>query len=170
MLLAYALEQLVRQLEEAFEARGVRIGLVINASLALCQSLGRMVGDGERVGFVLAGKAGYSVAFTHDGQLIFHRFRAIGEADAGNGAAGLIARDLRLTRDFLERETNTPPPSGFVLAVPAAVEEQWREWVTAAFEVEAAALRTHHLPIRGDVPQSHLNDVALLLGAACHKV
>jgi len=170
MLLGYAMDQLVRQLEAAFEARGVRIGLVINSSLALCRALGRMATDGERVGFVLAGKAGYSLVFTRSGEMIFHRFRAIGDLEAGNGDATLIGRDLRLTRDYLARETNEPPPDGFLIVAPPAIEERWREWVATAFEVEAAVLRPRHLPIRGDVPQPRLADIALLLGAACHKV
>ncbi|MFQ5350385.1 MAG: hypothetical protein ACE5EG_08080 [Thermoanaerobaculia bacterium] len=170
MLLGYAMEQLLMQLEEAFDARGVRIGLVINSSLALCQALGRMAADGERVGFVLAGKAGYSLSFTRGGEMTFHRFRAIGDLEAGNGDATLVARDLRLTRDFLARETDEPPPDGFVVAAPPAIEEHWREWVAAAFEVEASGLRSHHLPLLGEVPQRRLADIALLLGAACHKV
>jgi hypothetical protein len=170
MLLGYAMEQLVRQLEEAFAARGVRVGLVVNSSLALCQALGRMASDDERSGFVIVGKAGYSLAFTRGGELTFHRFRAIGDLETSNGDATLITRDLRLTRDFLARETEEPPPDGFVIAAPPAIEEHWREWVAKAFEVEAAGLRPRHLPIRGDVPQPRLADIALLLGAACHKV
>ena len=140
MLLGYAMDQLVRQLEEAFAARGVRIGLVVNASLALCRALGRQAGASERLGCVLAGKAGYSLFFTRDGEMTFHRFRAIGDLEAGNGDATLIARDLRLTRDFLGRETEERPPHGFVVAAPAAVEEHWLEWVSRAFEVDDARL------------------------------
>ncbi len=170
MLLGYAMDQLLRQLEEAFADRGVRIGLVVNSSLALCQALGRMADDGERFGFVLAGKEGYSLAFTRGGEMTFHRFRAIGDLEVGNGDAALVTRDLKLTRDFLARETDEPPPQGFVIATPPAIEERWREWVATAFEVEAAGLRPRHLPIRGEVPQPRLADIALLLGAACHKV
>ena len=170
MLLGYAMDQLVRQLEEAFAARGVRIGLVVNASLALCEALGRQAGDGERLGCVLAGKAGYSLFFTRGGEMTFHRFRAIGDLEAGNGDATLISRDLRLTRDFLGRETEERPPDGFVVAAPAGVEERWLEWVSRAFEVETAGLRPAHLPLRGEVPLPRLTDIALLLGAACHQV
>ena len=169
MLLGYAMEQLLRQLEEAFRARGVRIGLVVNGSLALGEALGRQAADGERLGFVLAGSDGYSLAFTRGGEMTFHRFRAVGDLEAGNGA-GLVPRDLRLTREFLANETAEPPPDGFVVVAPPASEERWRQWVADAFGVEAAGLRQHHLPIRGDVPQPRLADVALLLGAACHTV
>ncbi len=170
MLLGYAMEQLVRQLEEAFAARGVRIGLVVNASLALCQALKQVAATAKRLGLVLAGKAGYSLVFTRGGEMTFHRFRAIGDLEAGNGDATLITRDLRLTRDFLVRETAEPLPDGFLIAAPPASEERWVEWVTRAFEVEASGLRPAHLPIRGDVPQPRLPDIAPLLGAACHKV
>ncbi len=170
MLLGYAMDQLVRQLEQAFEARGVRIGLVVNSSLALCQALGRMATDGERIGFVLADRSGYSLVFMRGGEMTFHRFRAIGELEVGNGDAVLIARDLRLTRDFLARQTDEPPPDGFLVAAAPAIEERWREWVTTAFEVETVSMRSQHLPIRGDVPQPRLADIALLLGAACHTV
>jgi len=170
MLLGYAMDQLVRQLEQAFDARGVRIGLVVNSSLALCRALGCLATDGERVGFVLAGKAGYSLVFTRGGEITFHRFRPIGDAETDNGAATLIPRDLRLTRDFLARQTDEPPPDGFIIAAPPAIEERWREWVATAFEVETATMRLQHLPIRGDVPQPRLTDIALLLGAACHTV
>jgi hypothetical protein len=170
MLLGYAMEQLLRQLEESFAAAGVRIGLVVNNSLALCAALARQAADGERFGFVLAGRAGYSLAFTRGGELTFHRFRAIGDLEAGNGAAGLIPRDLRLTREFLARQSDEAPPDGFVVVAPPASEERWREWVENAFAVEASGLRPHHLPLRGDVPQPRLADIALLLGAVCHKV
>ena len=68
-----------------------------------------------------------------------------------------------------------PPPAeiedeGFLIAAAPALEERWLEWVTTAFEVEAAGLRAEHLPIRGDLPQPRLADIAPLLGAACHKV
>ena len=170
MLLGYAMDQLVRQLEEAFADRGVRVGLLVNSSLALCQALGRRAEDDERVGFVLAGKEGYSLAFSRGAELTFHRFRAISDLDAGNGDAALVARDLKLTRDFLVREADGPPPDGFVIAAPAAAEERWQEWVATAFEVETAPLRPEHLPLRGEVPQPRLADIAVLLGAACHKV
>ncbi len=170
VLLGYAMEQLLRQLEEAFAARGVRIGLVVNGSLALCEALARQAGDGERVGIVLAGKTGYSLAFTRGGEMTFHRFRAIGDLEAGNGAAGLIPRDLRLTREFLARQSDEPLPTGFVVVAPPAIEERWLEWVANAFAVEATGLRPHHLPLRGDVPQPRLADIALLLGAVCHTV
>lgn len=170
MLLGYAMEQLVRQLEEAFAARGVRLGLVVNCSLALSRALGDQADDSEQAGFVFAARTGYSLAFTRGGEMIFHRFRAIGDDEADDDAATLIARDLRLTRDFLTRETDQSPSDGFVIVAPPAIEERWREWVTAGFGVEAAVMRTRHLPIHGDVPRGRLADVALLLGAACHKV
>ena len=170
MLLGYAMEQLVRQLEEAFAARGVRLGLVVNCSLALSRALGHQAEDGEKAGFVFAARTGYSLVFTRGGELIFHRFRAIGDDEADDGAATLIARDLRLTRDFLARETDQSPSDGFVIVAPPAIEERWRQWVTSAFGVEAAPMRPRHLPIRGEVPQGRLADVALLLGAACHEV
>ena len=170
MLLGYAMEQLVSQLEEAFASRGVRIGLVVNASLAFSQALARRTGDGERLGCLLAGGTGYSLFFTRGGRMTFHRFRAIGELEAGNGDAALIARDLRLTRDYLDRETDEPLPDGFVVAAPPAIEDRWLEWVSGAFGVEVSGLRPTHLPIRGELPQPRLNDIALLLGAACHQV
>ena len=170
VLLGYAMDTLVRQLEESFAARGVRIGLVVNSSLALCQALGRLAVEDERAGFVLAGKAGYSLVFTRGGNLTFQRFRAIGDLDAGNGDATLVTRDLRLTRDFLVRETSEPPPEGFLVVAPPASEERWREWVATAFEVEAVGMRPRHLPLRGELPQPRLADISPLLGAVCHQV
>lgn len=170
MLLGYAMDQLVRQLEEAFAARGVRIGLVVNASLAFCQALARVAAPSERLGCLLAGDSGYSLFFTRGGEMTFHRFRAIDGRRAGSGDAALISRDLRLTRDFLARETSEPPPDGFLVAAPQEVEESWRGLIAEAFEVRAAAVEPAHLPIRGEVPPPRLTDVALLLGAACHQV
>lgn len=170
ILLGYAMDQLVRQLEQAFTARGVRIGLVVNASLALCEALAQLATGDERVGVLLAGRSGYSLAFTRGGEMTFHRFRAIGDLETGNGAARLVARDLRLTRDYLDRETGEPLPDGFLVMAPPASEERWLAWLGAAFGVETAGLRPRHLPLRGDVPQPRLADIAPLLGAACHKV
>ena len=170
MLLGYAMEQLVQQLEDAFAARGVRLGLVVNCSLALCRALGERAEAGRQSGFVFAARTGYSLVFTRGGEMTFHRFRAIGDDETDEGAATLIGRDLRLTRDFLARETDESPPDGFMVVAPPASEERWLEWVASAFGVESAAMRPGHLPIRGDVPQGRLADVALLLGAACHKV
>jgi type IV pilus assembly protein PilM len=115
VLLGYAMDQLLRQLEQAFAARGVRIGLMVNTSLALCQALARLSTGDDRVGFVLTSKAGYSLAFTRGGSLTFHRFRAIGDLETGNGNDALIGRDLRLTREFLNRETSEHPTEEFLI-------------------------------------------------------
>ncbi len=170
VLLGYAMEQLLSQLEDLFEQLGVRIGLTVNASQALAAALGRAADRDQRISLVLVNPSGYSLLFLRGGELVFHRFRAIGEAQAADSDAGLVRRDLKLTRDFLQREIAEPPPRRFVVVAPQESEERWRGWLTEAFEADAEGLRAVHLPLRGEVPAARLPDIAPLLGAACHQV
>ncbi len=169
VLLGYAMEALLAQLESTFAQLGVRIGLTVNGTLALCAAFGRRAAD-QRFVFLHVSPSGYALVLAGGGRPLFHRFRALATAASGNGDGDLVLRDLRLTRDFLARELSGALPSELLVVAPPDVERTWRDWVGEAFECEVFGLRSPHLPLRGELAENRLPDVAPLLGAACHQV
>ncbi|MEM7049414.1 MAG: hypothetical protein AAF604_07130 [Acidobacteriota bacterium] len=164
VLVAFALDSVLSQLELAFTKAGVKLGRITNSSLPALSALGP---GGQGGGTVLAfvEEEGYSLVFAHDGEPVLHRFKA------GTSDARFVVRDLRLTRDYLDRSVPGFPIDRLVLCAPASLEGSWVDWLSEGFDHPAEAFSARHLPASvGLSPELSGHDIAALYGAAQEAV
>jgi hypothetical protein len=174
LLLGFAVDQLLTQLEDAFAAVGVRLGEITNTSLALISALGE---EGPAPGFwalVVVEEEGYTLAFVRGSEPILHRFKAFTGSLPEAARASLVTRDLKLTKNFLDEHFPGADLSRVLLAAPEALEPIWMDRLTEGLGAAAAPLSAAHLPpLQVELalgPQPVWREVAPMLGAARREV
>jgi len=201
LLLGFALEQLLAQLEEAFAGAGIRLGQITSASLALIDALDeervaetaeerparrRLPPPGadmtaepqaldperERFGAVsLVEEGGYTLAFVRGGEPVLHRFKTVAANLPEAAWAGLVSRDLRLTRNFLEEHFPGSSLDWVVLSAPAELEAAWIARLAEGLAAPARPLDGRHLPpLQIEEAAAPWREMAPLLGAARREV
>ena len=148
LLLGFAVDALLGQLEDAFEAVGVRIGRVTSESLALVSAV---VGGGDAAGggmtaITLVGDGGYTLAFVHRGLPVLHRYKGFTSSLPDASRGGFVTRDLRLTRTFLEDSLPGLAVGRVLVAAPAGAGEPWLDWLGESLEAPAELLGRRDLP------------------------
>jgi hypothetical protein len=150
LLLGFGIDSLLTQLEEAFAAAGVRLGRMTSESLALLSAVaaGGAAGDGDRglTALALVADGGYTLAFVHRGLPVLHRYKGFAGhlPDASRG--GMVSRDLRLTRTFLEDSLPGLGVDRALVAAPAGLGEPWLDWLGESLEAPAELLTGGDLP------------------------
>jgi hypothetical protein len=205
LLLGFAIEQLLAQLEEAFAGAGVRLGQITSVSLALIAALdgervaedrelpelrrpGRMpvpgavaepagpdgsaAGERERFGALsLVEEGGYTLAFIRGGEPVLHRFKAVAPNLPEPAWAGLVSRDLRLTRGFLEEHFPGSSLDWVLLSAPPELEAGWLARLADGLGAPARPLDGRHLPpLQIEEAAAPWREMAPLLGAARREV
>ncbi len=176
LLLGFAVEALLAQVEEAFQAAGVRLGLITNASLALASALDGPArgGEGERrelSGLVLADSDSYTLVFRRAGEPVLHRFKAFATSLPDDARSGLVERDLRLTRNFLDEHFPGEPHGQLVLVAPAELEPLWVDLIDQGLGLRAIPLDGRQLPpVRAEETTAPWRELAPLLGAVRMEV
>ena len=97
-LMAFAVEQLLAEIENAFEARGIRIGQIASRTLYLSSYLSD---DYEDSLVALVEGEDYSLLFMSEGVPVLVRYRTFPLAADDTASAEHVARDLRLIRSYL---------------------------------------------------------------------
>jgi len=170
LLIGFAIDVLLRQFEQVFEACGVRIGQILNTSLATVESI-RSVVDGAGLGVLaLVGSTGYSLTFMQHGEPLLHRFRALDTAMGGEAAAQLVLRDLKLTRSFLEEQLPGLELARILLVSQTGQQRFWLDSLEQGLGQVPVALGREQLPLRGELPEVAPTVLAPMLGAACREV
>ena len=170
VLLGFADEHLLAQLEEAFERAGVRLGQIASASLSLVAALDAAAGD-DLTALVLVGDDDYALVFVRGGEPVLHRYKG------AIGAAGIdprgVVRDLRLTRNFLEEHFPGVRLARAVLAAPPELEPLWLDRLTEGLGEAAEPLDGRHLPpLQLETPGLPVppRELAPMMGAARREV
>jgi hypothetical protein len=167
LLMGFAIEQLLSQIEDAFAAHGVRLGQISNVSLSLLDALAP-TGGRSFVALTLVEEEGYTLIFARRGEPILHRFKSFGGLAADSGPGGSVVRDLRLTRNFLDENFPGSVLDTVLLLAPPAIEKLWLDRLEKGLERPAAAVDDRLLPpLRGDVvPVPPWRELAPMVGAA----
>jgi hypothetical protein len=189
LLLGFAIEQLLAQIEGAFAAHGVRLGQISNASLSMLAALGplhslQVPRPGELTALTaltIVDEHGYSLVFVRGGSPILHRYKAFSGGSGGSGGSGalpdglrtgFVVRDLKLTRNFLDEHLPGVPLARVLLAAPPEHEPVWVDLLGEGLGEPAAPLDGRHLPPlrseEGAVPT--WRELAPMLGAARQEV
>jgi type IV pilus assembly protein PilM len=171
LLLGFAIEQLLAQIEDAFAAHGVRLGQISNASLSMLAALATSRAD-ELTALAVVDDNGYSLVFVRRGSPILHRYKAFSGGLLEGPRAGFVVRDLKLTRNFLDEQLPGVPLARVLLAAPPEQEPQWVDLLAEGLGEPAAPLDGRHLPPlrseEGTVPS--WRELAPMLGAARQEV
>jgi len=169
-LITFASEALVAALEQAFAARGVRLGLIAGSTLSLLGALRR----GERFAGLAAAALvqpeGFTLVFARDGEPVLWRQKGFTEGLADVDRARLLAAELRLTRTHLSERFGGDGPGAVVVAAPREVLPFWRGVLAEGLEIEPLALASEHLPLSGAGLGDAVAELAPMLGAACREI
>lgn len=179
VLMGFGLEQLLAQLEQAFAAAGVRIGQITNASLALVAALEPPpdhpdAGDVEALALVEG--EGYSLVFSNPAsrlgaEPVLHRYKGLTGGLPETARSALVARDLKLTANFLDEYLGGARLGRVVLVAPPEVEPVWVERLRDGLGVPAQPLDGRHLPpVVAEGESAPWRTMAPLLGAARREV
>lgn len=168
MLVGFALDRLLDQIEDAFAEAGVVIGRVTNTSLALLESLKHNLDSDDMAVLLTVLPRAYTVTYMLDGQPVLYRYKPLGEAERFDRTG--VNRDLRLTANFMAQHFPDRPPRRFFLAAGADVEAQWLEWTHDLLDIAPEPLSfDHFLLTRTQVGPTWI-ETAPLLGAASLEV
>ncbi len=173
LLLGFAIELLLGQLEEAFAAHGVELGFVCNSSLALLAAL-RPESPSKLGGVLAAGDDGYALVVARGGRPLLHRFKSWNGALPEAERATLVERDLRLTASFLAESLPGTALERLYLSAPPHLEPAWLSLIDRGLGSGAARvgapLRPENLRLAGGQAPPAWRDAAPLLGAVCQEV
>ena len=171
LLLGFAVELLLAQVEEAFAAAGVRIGQVTNASLSLLAAIAP-VPAGSFAALVVVGAEGYTLIFARQDQPVLHRYKGFTGALPEAARASFVGRDLKLTRNFLDEHFPGAVLGQVLLLANPESEPIWLDRLEEGLGSPAAPLDGRHLPpLRAeDAAVPPWRDLAPMLGAARQEV
>ncbi|MEM6793587.1 MAG: hypothetical protein AAF725_06365 [Acidobacteriota bacterium] len=167
LLLGFAIETLLEQIESAFSQAGVRLGLLTNETLALMSSLEHSVAPEELAALVAVFEDSYTVSFFRPGEPMIYRYKAFTE---GGVFADAVARDLRMTATFMREHFPNSPPRRAFLAVESDLEEQWLHWIQDELEIVPEPLGFDHFQLTRSRPGASWLRSAPMLGAAALEI
>lgn len=170
VLVGFALETLVRQLETVFGGRGIHLGFVCNESLALLSGVQDALRDVALGAVVNLSASGYSLIFVHRGEPILHRFKALPQLSGEAPPAGLVEKDLQLTNLYLRERLPEATVGRILLIGPRQLEAQWLDWLGSAFDLPVYAIRSENVPLTLTDDQTPLQDIVTMLGAARQEI
>jgi hypothetical protein len=170
LLLGFAIEQLLAQIEAAFAAHGVRLGCISNTSLSLLGAL--EVRREETVALALIEEHGYTLVFARGGEPVLHRYKGFAGSVPEVGRTGLVVRDLKLTRNFLDEQLPGVPLGRVLLLAPPEQEPLWVDLLAEGLGEATVPLDGRSLPpLRAeDAAVPSWRDLAPMLGAARTEV
>ncbi|HET9767380.1 MAG TPA: hypothetical protein VFS60_11070 [Thermoanaerobaculia bacterium] len=175
LLIAYALEALLAQLEEAFAKAGVWLGRITSESLALLPAVGEALTEAPLGALAVVRGGGYTLLFTRRGEPVLYRFKSRDEpasaASAPTSFPSTVERDLRLTRAFVAEQLPDLEISRVVVAGEAGRDETraWQEWLAAGLGRAGEPLESLRLPL-ASAERVGWMEVAPMLGAAREQV
>jgi len=167
LLLGFAIDALMAQLEDAFAAAGVELGLITNTTLALIASLEHNLSAQDLAALITVQPGAYTVCYFQAGEPLLYRYKTLPENAHPSSS---VRRDLRLTSGFVKQHFPDRPLSRLYLAAPEESEEHWLEWLHDEFEVAPEPLAFGHFDITRTQVGPTWMETAPLLGAASLEV
>jgi hypothetical protein len=190
LLMGFAIEQLLAQIEDAFTAQGVRLGQISNVSLSLLEGLGTADARGPTsptsalpavsqrgrsssfLALTLVEDDGYTLILARRGEPVLHRYKATAAASAGaadTAPGGSVVRDLRLTRNFLDEHFPGSSLETVLLLAPSPLQPLWLDRLQQGLGRRAAVVDGAVLPaLRSEAPSAlpPWRELAPMVGAA----
>lgn len=167
LLLGFAIETLLEQLESAFDDVGIQLGSITNTTLALSASLQHTVAPEDLTALVAVYEDSYTLSYYRFGEPLLYRYKAFAE---GGVHAESVRRDLRMTGAFLGQHFAEAPLRRSFLSAPAELEDQWLQWTAGELEPTPEPLRPEHFELTRTRGGSSWERLAPMLGAASVEV
>ncbi|MDX1501018.1 MAG: hypothetical protein R3325_01560 [Thermoanaerobaculia bacterium] len=164
-LLAFGMESLLQQVEAAFARRGVRLGQVSNATLALLAGVRESLAGLDLSALLYARDSEYSLTFLTAGEPVVHRYKVSAAGTPAEVRVAQHARDLRLTRKFVRDRLGQVRLRRVVLAASESSEPVWRPLLEEVFQVPVTGLA--ELPRLAAARSGGPDELGPFLGAAC---
>jgi hypothetical protein len=168
MLLGFALEVLMQQLETAFAGAGVALGWISGASLSLLPAAVRQAGNGM-IMVALADHRGYSLLAAYGGQPVLHRLKAWNGRLPEAEWAGTLRRELRLTGSFLAESLPGAPLERVLVVAPRREEQRWVASLAEGLEAPAEPLAPD-FGLAAETVGERWPELAPMMGAALREV
>jgi hypothetical protein len=183
LLMGFAIEQLLAQIEDAFTAHGVRLGQISNVSLSLLEGLGTADSRGPAatqpavsqrgrssfLALTLVEDDGYTLILARRGEPVLHRYKATLAGAADTAPGGSVVRDLRLTRNFLDEHFPGSSLETVLLLAPPPLQPLWLDRLQQGLGRRAAVVDGAVLPaLRSEAPSAlpPWRELAPMVGAA----
>lgn len=170
VLLGFALESLLRQLEGVFTGRGVHLGFISNESLALLSGVQEALRDVALGAVVNISASGYALTVIVRDEPILHRFKALPQLSGDDPPSGLIEKDLELTALYVRERVADATVGRILLVGPNQLEARWIEWLERAFALPVFAIRPENVPLTVADDELPLHDILAMLGAARQEI
>jgi hypothetical protein len=185
LLMGFAIEQLLAQIEDAFTAHGVRLGQISNVSLSLLDALGgadsrgpaaalpavavSQRGRSSFLALTMVEDDGYTLVLARRGEAVLHRYKSTSAGAADTAPGGSVVRDLRLTRNFLDEHFPGSSLETVLLLAPPPLQPLWLDRLQQGFGRRAAVVDGAVLPPLRSEALSTLppwRELAPMIGAA----
>lgn len=167
MLLGFAVEELLGQLEAVFEDSGVHLGQITNESASLLAATRELLRDVELGVVLVASETGYGLVFTHRDEPVLHRLKSLIHGPGTLAEVGsLVLKDLKLTRAFVADQFGEARMGRVLLVGAEETRETWSDWLAEAFDLPVVPVEREHLPIRDWPEDVRIHELAPLYGAA----
>jgi hypothetical protein len=167
VLLGFAIEPLLAQIEAAFGAAGVQLGNITNTTLATIAGVAPLLGDGELASMLVVHADAYTLCYFRDGEPLVYRFKAFSDGGVDRDS---VARDLRMTESFMRRHFHAEGAGAGVarafFVTPPGQEEQWADWIGDDLGMPPEQLAYGHFSLLRARPATAWLSMAPLLGAA----
>ncbi len=170
LMVGFAMESLMTQLEEGFSGVGIELGQVTNTSLALLASLEPAVGPGDLAALISVGEDEYNVSIFLAGEPLLYRHKTFSDEMAYATRQQSVYRNVRLTTSFVAEHFPESPLTRVFVAAPPELEEHWLSWLGSELEVEPEALDYHHFSLAVSRMGASFLETAPMLGAASLRI
>ena len=170
LLIGFALEMLLHQLEGTFADRGIHLGLITNDSLSLLSAARDALRDVELGAVAFVSESGYSLMFVLRGEPILQRYKALPQLSADGPPSQLVKRDLKVTELYLREQVTQSSVGRVLLVSPPELEERWLAWLSEAFDQPAHQLSRDHLALSIPDAAPSIREFGPLFGAARMEV
>jgi hypothetical protein len=166
VLITFAMERLLGELEAAFADAGIQVGRIVSESLASVAALDPASLGDDLVLLVDAQPSDYVLVLLRGRTPLLWRYKTIEGAMPRDDLARLVRRELALTAGFLDhRLEDTRIQRALLLASPASAAD-WLPWLEDAIGV-AELIEPRHLGARSE---PGVERVAPLIGAGLEEV
>ncbi len=173
LMLGFALDSLLTQLETTFLRAGIRLGRITNLSLSTLAAVDRVLGSGLTALAVVRDE-GYTLTFARQGEPVLHRFKGTAGEMPFAARERLVIRDLKMTHGFLSEHLPDAALDRALLMAPPDLEDAWRGWLEVGFDTAVEILNGVHLPVAEPqgvrAPGGLWAEIAPLAGAALKEI
>jgi hypothetical protein len=173
ILLGFAIELLLTQLERGFRAAGVHLGQISSSILSLAETLRAEDESSPPTLLVTVQAEGYSLLYLDRGEPLLFRYKPLEPGLDEGVAEGQVGRELRLTRSFLETHAPAEALGRVVLAADAAQQGAWLSYLDGCLECPVELLDVGALPMAAGITDEATADwpgAMTMLGASMREV